>query len=48
MYIPGFQSLGIIPGFYPGVIRPVRSVLRPRFLLIIPGFYPGFSAGYYF
>ena len=48
MHIPRLQSLKITPGFYPGVIRPVRSVLRPRFLLIIPGFYPGFTVEYYF
>ena len=48
IHAPGFQSLRITPGFYPGVIKPVKSVLRPRFLLIIPGFYPGFAIGYYF
>ena len=48
MYAPGFRSLGIVPGFYPGVAGPVRNILRPRFLSIIPGFYPGFATGYYF
>ena len=48
VHTPGLRSLRIIPGFYPGIIRPVRSVLGPRFLSIVPGFYPGFAAGYYF
>ena len=48
MYIPGFRSLKITPGFYPGITRPVRNVLRLRFLSIIPGFYPGFATEYYF
>ena len=45
---PGLRSLGIAPGFYPGVTGPAGSVLRPRFLSIVPGFYPGFAVGYYF
>ena len=48
MHIPGLRSLRITPGFYPGIIGPVRSILRPRFSLIIPGFYPGFATKYYF
>ena len=48
MYTPGLRSLGITPGFYPGVTGPVGSVLRPRFSSIIPGFYPGFATRYYF
>ena len=48
MYAPGLRSSGIAPGFYPGVTKPVRSVLKPQFSSIIPGFYPGFTAGYYF
>ena len=48
MHTPGLRCLGIAPGFYPGVARPVKSVPRPRFLSIIPGFYPGFAVGYYF
>ena len=43
-----FRSLGITPGFYLGVIKPVKSILGPRFLSIIPGFYLGFITGYYF
>ena len=27
--VPGFQSLRITPGFYPGTTRPVKSVLMP-------------------
>ena len=42
------RSLGIAPGFYPGVTGPAGSVLKSRFLSIIPGFYPGFATGYYF
>ena len=48
MHTPGLQFLRITPGFYPGITRPVKSVLGPRFLLIIPEFYPKFTAGYYF
>ena len=48
MHTPGLRFLGITPGFYPGVTRPVRSILRPRFSSIIPGFYPGFTIRYYF
>ena len=48
MHIPRLRSSKITPGFYPGIARPVGSVLRPRFLSIIPGFYPRFTIGYYF
>ena len=48
IHIIRFLSLRITPGFYPGIIKPVRNILRPRFLLIIPKFYPGFITGYYF
>ena len=48
MHTPRLRSLGITPGFYPGVTGPVGSVLGPRFSSIIPGFYPGFTTGYYF
>ena len=48
MYTPGLRFLRITPGFYLGIAKPVKSILRPRFLSIIPGFYPGFVAGYYF
>ena len=48
MRASGFRFLRIASGFYPGVIGPAGSVLRPRFLSIIPGFYPGFTIGYYF
>ena len=48
VHAPGLRSLRITFGFYPGVTGPVRSVLRPRFLLIIPGFYLGFAIRYYF
>ena len=48
IHTPGLRSSGITPGFYPGITRPVGSVLRPRFSSIIPGFYPGYTTGYYF
>ena len=48
MHTPRLRSSSITPGFYPGITKPVRSVLRPRFSSIIPGFYPGFATGYYF
>ena len=48
MHTPGFRSLRITSVFYPGIIRPVKSILRPRFLSIIPGFYPELTTGYYF
>ena len=48
MHIPGLRSSKTTSGFYLGIIKPVRSILRPRFSSIIPGFYPGFTTGYYF
>ena len=46
--IPRLRFLKITPGFYPGIARPIKSILIPQFLLIIPGFYSGSATGYYF